>query len=281
MIDTPDRNVDSQPESEQVRSLLNAIYERYGLDFRNYADSSITRRILQAMRAEKLASIPQLERKLLVDPACMERFLIAATVNVTSMFRDPDFYRILRQEVIPELRSRSFLRIWHAGCSTGEEVFSLAIVLREEGLSQRCRIYATDVNADVLAKAKEGVFPLQSLREYSRNYIAAGGSQPFSDYYIARYDHVLFDRSLRSNIVFSLHNLVSDGPFNWFDLILCRNVMIYFNQALIDQVHHLLYESLVTDGYLCLGSRETIQFTPHESSYQPFHDEQRIYRKRA
>ena len=273
-------NSNSNKDPGEVRSLLNAVYERYGLDFRNYADASITRRIEKAMRSENLDSIPQLERKLLVDPACMDRFLVAATVNVTSMFRDPGFYRALRFEVIPHLRQRPFLRIWHAGCSTGEEVFSLAILLREEGLTKHCRIYATDINADVLDKAKQGVFPLPSLREYSRNYIAAGGSQAFSDYYRAQYDHVLFDRALTSNIVFSQHNLVSDGPFNRFDVILCRNVIIYFNQQLADQVHHLLYESLVPAGYLCLGNSEMIQFTPYESCYHAFHTEHRIYQRR-
>jgi chemotaxis protein methyltransferase CheR len=273
-------NEESLADGAQVRSLLNAVYARYGLDFRNYADASIRRRIEKAMRSENLATILQLERRLLADPACMERFLVAATVNVTSMFRDPDFYGALRREVVPQLRQRHFLRIWHAGCSTGEEVFSLAILLREEGVGEQCRIYATDLNADVLERARQGVFPLPSLREYSRNYIAAGGSRAFSDYYRAQYDHVLFDRTLTSNIVFSQHNLVSDGPFNRFDLILCRNVLIYFNQCLADHVHRLLFESLAPAGYLCLGNSEMIRFTPYESSYHALHAEQRIYQRR-
>jgi chemotaxis protein methyltransferase CheR len=277
----PDPDSENRTEFEQVRSLLNAIYERYGHDLRDYAQVSITRRIQQAVRAENLASIPQLERRLLVDPDCIERFLVAATVNVTSMFRDPSFYHAFRNDVVPELRKRPFFRIWHAGCSTGEEAFSLAILLREEGLAQQCRIYATDVNADVLAKAKHGVFPLQSLREYSTNYIAAGGSQPFSTYYTARYDHVLFDRTLAANIVFSQHNLVTDGPFSQFDVILCRNVLIYFNQSLANRVHHLLFNSLLPAGFLCLGKSETVQFTPHESRYATFHVDQRIYQNCA
>ncbi|MEX2138098.1 MAG: protein-glutamate O-methyltransferase CheR [Pirellulales bacterium] len=277
----PDPSCENRTESEQVRSLLSAIHERYGVDLRDYARASITRRIQGTIRAEKLASIPQLERRLLVDSECMERFLIAATVNVTSMFRDPAFYRAFRAEVIPQLRPRPFLRIWHAGCSTGEEAFSLAILLREEGLAERCRIYATDVNADVLAKAKRGVFPLHALREYTRNYIAAGGSQAFSMYYTARYEHVLFNRTLAGNIVFSQHNLVADGPFNEFDVILCRNVMIYFNQSLANRVHDLLFASLLPASFLCLGASESVQFTPHESCYQTFQAEQRIYQKRA
>ncbi len=279
MNEKPVSNEPRQTEMVQVRSLLNAIYLRYGLDFRNYADTSITRRIQKVVRAENLIDIAQLERRLIVDPACMERFLATATVNVTSMFRDPDFYRVLRNDVLPHIKTRPFTRIWHAGCSTGEEVISLAILLREAGLERRCRIYATDVNAEVLERAKQGVFPLPLLREYSKNYIAAGGREPFSDYYVARYDRVLFDRRLRSNVVYSQHNLASDGPFNLFDLILCRNVMIYFKRELSDRVHRLLYESLMPSGLLCLGTSEVIQFTPHESSYRPFHAEQRIYQK--
>ena len=281
MSNKADSDEQSQAECTQVRSLLQAVYERYGLDFRNYAEASITRRILNTVRAENLASIAQLERKLLVDSACMERFLVAVTVNVTSMFRDPGFYRALRNEVIPQIRTRPFVRIWHAGCSTGEEVFSLAILLREEGIAGKCRIYATDVNASVLARAKEGVFPLHALREYSRNYIDAGGCRPFCDYYTARYDSVLFDRTLGSNIVFSQHNLASDGAFNRFDLILCRNVLIYFNPVLADRVHHLLYQSLLPAGFLCLGSGETIQFSRHASSYLSFHPAQCIYQNQA
>lgn len=277
----PDPYCEDQSEPEQVRSLLSAIHQRYGVDLRDYAPASITRRIQATMRGESLASIPQLERKLLVDSECMERFLVAATINVTSMFRDPAFYRAFRAEVVPQLKTRPFLRIWHAGCSSGEEAFSLAIVLREEGLAERCRIYATDVNADVLAKARRGVFPLQALREYTRNYIAAGGSQPFSMYYTARYDHVLFDRALAANIVFSQHNLVTDRPFNEFDVILCRNVMIYFNQSLASRVHDLLFASLLPAGFLCLGASETVRFTPHESRYQAFDADQRIYQKRV
>jgi chemotaxis protein methyltransferase CheR len=280
-VTNPDLADQDPCDFEQARSLLEAVYQRYGLDFRDYADASIARRIQKAVRAENLASIPQLERRLMVDSECMERFLVAITVNVTSMFRDPGFYRALRSVVVPQLKSRPFLRIWHAGCSTGEEVFSLAILLREEGLAQHCRIYATDMNAGVLTQAKQGVFPLDSLKQYSTNYIAAGGSQSFSSYYTARYDHVLFDRTLKENIVFSQHNLVSDGPFNRFDVILCRNVLIYFKQALADRVHRLFYQSLLPTGFLCLGSSETIKFTPHESCYQQFHAEQRIYRKTA
>jgi chemotaxis protein methyltransferase CheR len=274
-----DSKVASPAEYAHVRSLLDAVYQRYGLDFRNYADMSITRRIQNSVRSENLASIEQLERKLMVDTACMERFLVSATVNVTSMFRDPGFYYALRNEIIPQISSRPFLRIWHAGCATGEEVFSLGILLREEGLAGRCRIYATDMNASVLEKAKRGVFPLGCLREYSRNYIAAGGSQSFSSYYTAKYDNVVFDRTLRDNVVFSQHNLVSDRSFNRFNLVLCRNVMIYFNEILACRVHRLLYESLLPAGFLCLGNSETIKFTPHESCYQPFHARQRIYQK--
>jgi chemotaxis protein methyltransferase CheR len=278
-MNQPDSIVAGEAEDSEVRSLLDAIYERYGIDFRGYADASIRRRIHMVLLSENLDSIPQLERRVMADRECMERFLVAATVNVTSMFRDPAFYSALRNEVIPEVRSRPFLRVWHAGCATGEEVYSLAILLREEGLGGCCRIYATDMNAAVLEKAKQGVFPLGLIQEYSRNYIEAGGNQPFSGYYTARYDHVVFDRTLRENIVFSQHNLVSDKSFNRFDIVLCRNVIIYFNRDLAGQVHHLLYESLLPAGFLCLGNRETIKFTPHESCYKQFHVQHRIYQK--
>ena len=279
VVTEADSTVANEAEHAKVRSLLDALYERYGLDFRNYADSSITRRIQKMMLSENLSSIPQLERRLVVDTECMERFLVAATVNVTAMFRDPGFYRALRADVIPQISSLPFIKIWHAGCATGEEVYSLAILLREEGLGNRCRIYATDVNAAVLEKAQRGVFPIGLLQGYSRNYIASGGTQPFSSYYTARYDHVVFDRRLRENMVFSKHNLVSDKSFNRFDVVLCRNVMIYFNRTLANHVHQLLYESLEPAGFLCLGNSETIKFSTYEACYRQVQAEQRIYQK--
>jgi chemotaxis protein methyltransferase CheR len=266
-------------EDIEVQLLLDGICRRYGFDFRDYAYASIKRRVENMVSAEGLRSVSELQGKLLHEPACMERFLSKVTVNVTSMFRDPSFYRVFRTQVVPELRRSSFVRIWHVGCSTGEEVYSMAVLLREEGLYPRCRIYATDLNEHALAKAKSGIFPLAALQEYTSNYLKAGGKGCFSDYYTANYGCVIFERALRENVVFSQHNLVSDGSFNEFHVILCRNVMIYFNEALSERAHQLFYESLVNNGFLGLGNRESINFTPHEASYEEFDRDERIYRR--
>jgi chemotaxis protein methyltransferase CheR len=209
----------------------------------------------------------------------MERLLLGLTVHVTSMFRDPGFYIAFRQKVVPLLATYPFARIWHAGCSSGEEVYSMAIVLFEEGIHERCRIYATDLSEAVLRGASQGLFPLSAMKEYTENYQRAGGKTAFSDYYTARYDHALFHSHLRDSIVFAPHNLVTDGSFNEFNVILCRNVMIYFNDTLQRHVHELLYQSLSRLGVLGLGRRESLKFTPHESSYEPLDDTERLYRK--
>jgi chemotaxis protein methyltransferase CheR len=263
----------------EVQLLLEAIYRRYGFDFRDYTYAFMQRRICDMIRAERLATASELQGQLLHDPACMERFLLRVTVHVTSMFRDPSFYFVFRTRVVPLLRDYSFVRIWHVGCSTGEEVYSMAILLQEERLYARCRLYATDMNEAVLAKAKAGIFPLASIQEYTGNYLKAGGTSCFSEYYTARYGDVIFQRSLRDNVVFSQHNLVTDGSFNEFHIILCRNVMIYFNNALTTRVHHLLYESLMVGGLLGLGSHECMKFTPYENDYEEFDGNERLYRR--
>jgi chemotaxis protein methyltransferase CheR len=266
-------------EALEIQLLLEAVFRRYGFDFRDYAFPSIKRRVCQCVGDENVRSITELQAKLLHDPAAMERFLLKVTINVTSMFRDPEFYRAFRTRVAPELRQQPFARLWHVGCSSGEEVLSMAILLREEGLYSRCRIYATDMNESVLAQAKTGIFPLAHLREYTANYLQAGGTGPFSEYYTAAYDHVMFQQSLSENVVFAQHNLVTDGSFNDFHVILCRNVLIYFNDALTSRVHDLIYESLALGGFLCLGNRESIRFSPHESCYEEFENQARIYRR--
>ena len=276
MSATPDS---SDPEAIEIQLLLEAVYRRYGFDFRDYASSSIQRRIWNSVRAEELRSVSELQGKLLRDPACMERFLLAVTVNVTTMFRDPGFYRAFRARVVPHLRSHPFLRVWHVGCSTGEEVYSMAFLLHEEGLYPRCRIYATDMNEEVVGRAKAGIFPPDSVQEYTRNYFRAGGTASFSDYYTARYDGVIFQRTLCENVVFAQHNLVTDSSFNEFNVILCRNVMIYFNGTLSGRVHRLLYDSLAPSGFLVLGSQESIRFTPHETCYEEFDRNEKLYRR--
>jgi chemotaxis protein methyltransferase CheR len=213
------------------------------------------------------------------DPDAMERLLLDLSINVTSMFRDPTFYAAFREKVVPALRTYPFTRIWVAGCSTGEEVYSLSILLHEEGIHERARIYATDINEAVLERAREGVFPLQKMQEYTENYIRAGGKQSFSEYYLAKYEGALFDRTLTDNVVWAPHNLVQDRSFNSFNVILCRNVMIYFDRALQMRVHELFYDSLERFGILALGHKESIRFTGIEGAYEELDVHEKLYRK--
>jgi chemotaxis protein methyltransferase CheR len=269
----------NQLEDIEIGLLLEGVFRHYGFDFRNYAPASIKRRIHESMRDERVLNVSAFQEKVLHDPACLERLLYKLSVNVTSMFRDPSFFQSFRAKVVPLLRTYPFLRIWHAGCSTGEEVYSLAILLQEEDLYRRCRIYATDMSKEVLRKAREGIFPLASMQEYTANYQKAGGKRFFSDYYTAHYDSVIFNPALRANLVFSEHNLVTDGSFNEFHVILCRNVMIYFNKTLQERVHNLIYESLHMFGVFGLGNKETLRFTPRESFYEELDHRDRLYRK--
>jgi len=259
--------------------LLEGIFRRYGFDFREYAPASLKRRLRRRMDGEKVETVSALQDLILHDPAVMERLLLDLSVNVTAMFRDPTFYFTFRQKVVPVLRTYPFSRLWVAGCSTGEEVYSLAILLAEEGLSDRVRVYATDINQAVIDVARLGVFPLDKMQEYTQNYIRAGGSHSFSEYYVARYDGARFARSLVDGVVFAQHNLASDATFNEFNVITCRNVMIYFAQPLQEHVHRLFYESLATFGVLALGQKETIRFSPYESSFEEIDAEERLYRK--
>lgn len=263
----------------ELSLLLEGIFRRYGFDFRNYAHASLKRRIQQCMKAEQVGTISALQEKVLHDATCFERLLLNLSIHVTSMFRDPRFYRIFRQEIVPYLQTYPFIRIWHAGCSTGEEVYSMAILLEEERLYDRARIYATDFNTAVLSRAETGIFPLRVMQEYTGNYILAEGKQAFSDYYTARYDHVIFRPALQRNIVWAQHNLVTDGSFNEFHVIVCRNTMIYFNKTLQDRVHHLFHDSLIASGFLGLGSKESIRFTPHVQAYSLMDEQEKWYRK--
>jgi chemotaxis protein methyltransferase CheR len=228
---------------------------------------------------EGLSSVSALQERVLHEPEMMEKLLLDLSINVTAMFRDPGFYQTFREHVVPLLRTYPFIRIWHAGCSTGEEVYSMAILLREEGLYDRSRIYATDINEVVLQRAKAGIFPLERMQEYTDNYIRAGGKQSFSEYYTAKYGGALFDQSLTKNVVFSQHNLVTDRSFSEFNVILCRNVLIYFDKTLQSKVHSLFYDSLAMFGVLVLGSKETLRFMAHEDSYQQIAPPEKIFRK--
>ena len=220
-----------------------------------------------------------LHEKVLHDPAVMERLLQALSINVTSMFRDPTFFQAFREKVVPQLRTYPFVRIWNAGCSTGEETYSLAIVLKEEGLYDRTRIYATDINDRVLEQARAGRFPLEKMREYTENYLRAGGNEEFSSYYTVEGEYASFTDELCEQVVFAQHNLVSDAPFNSFNVIVCRNVMIYFGKTLQDRVHELFYDSLEPLGALALGHKESIRFTRYEERYESLDPQEKLYRK--
>ncbi len=280
--DTPDAGaVDRRghPERDAIRALVTDIYERSGADFREYAYSSLRRRIARCVTEENVSDVGELHRRMLGDRHCLQRILRSITVHVTSMFRDPGFFLALREIVVPVLRTYPFVRIWSAGCSTGEELFSLAIVLHEEGILDRCRLYATDMSVVAIEKARAGIFPLGAMRDYLRNYQAAGGRESFSDYYTADGENVILRPFLRKNVVFSSHNLASDSSFNEFHAIFCRNVLIYFNRVLQDRVHTLFHESLVNYGFLGLGRSESIRFTPFEKSYESVGGRERVFRK--
>ncbi|MGI9140630.1 MAG: CheR family methyltransferase [Gemmatimonadaceae bacterium] len=266
-------------EKLEVELLLEGIFRHYGFDFRAYAYSSLRRRLWKRIDAEGLGSVSALQNAVLHDPPVMERLLRDLSVNVTAMFRDPTFYVAFRNQVIPLLRTYPFIRIWHAGCSTGEEVFSMAILLTEEGLYDRCRIYATDINDIVLRQAKQRIFPLERMQEYTDNYIKAGGNRSFSEYYTAMYEGALFSPALLKNVVFSQHNLVTDGSFAEFNVVLCRNVLIYFDKSLQGKVHKLFYDSLSNFGLLCLGSKESLKFSRFEHCYEDISLREKIYRK--
>lgn len=266
-------------EDIEVGLLLEGIYRAYGFDFREYSRPSIRRRVIELMRAEKLGTVSAFQDRLLRDAACLDRFLLGLSVHATAMFRDPSFYLTFRRKVVPLLRTYPTVQIWIAGCSTGEEVYSLAILLQEERLYDKCRIYATDISNAVLRRARDGIFPLSAMREYTINYHLAGGTHEFSDYYTAQYGSVLFSPSLRKNVLFSEHNLATDGSFNEFQVILCRNVMIYFNKDLQERVHNLLYDSLSMFGVFGLGNKESLKFTPRGSLYQNLNDNDKLFRK--
>jgi chemotaxis protein methyltransferase CheR len=277
----------SQPDPErelellELELLLEAIHRRYGYDFRGYAQASLRRRLWRRADLEGLRSLSGLQERILHDPRCMERLLADLSINVTAMFRDPSCHAALRERVLPQLRTHPFIRVWVAGCSTGEEVVTLAIILHESGLLERSRIYATDIDADVLSRARQGAFPLDRLRDYTANYHEAGGEADFSSYYTVRSDRAVFDPMLLRDVVFAQHNLATDRSFNEFHLVVCRNVLIYFGRALQDRVLTLFDESVVRRGVLVLGRKETLRGTAVEERYEPLCEAERIYRRRA
>jgi chemotaxis protein methyltransferase CheR len=268
-------------ERIEIDLLLEGVHRHYGLDFRGYALGSLKRRLARRMREEGTPTLSALQEKVLHDPEAMERLMVALSISVTAMFRDPSFYEAFRTKVVPLLRTYPFIRLWNAGCATGEETFSLAIVLEEEGLLERTRIYATDFNAGVVDRARSGEFSLSRMKMYTENYLKAGGQKEFSRYYTAEGPVARFAPSLLENVVFAKHNLVSDGSFNEFHGILCRNVLIYFGQPLQQRVHELFHDSLVNFGVLGLGHKETIRFTNVEEFYEPIDSREKLYRRVA
>ncbi len=272
---------DEARERLEIDLLLEAIHRRYGYDFRGYALASLRRRLWHRVYGEGLETLSGLQERILHEPACMDRLLRDLSINVTEMFRDPGFYRALRERVFPLLRTHPFIRVWNAGCATGEESYSLAIALREEGLLERTRIYATDINDAALERAGSGSFPLQRMQRYTENYLRAGGTEAFSSYYSADGDSARFDPSLVDGIVLAQHNLVTDGSFNEFHLIVCRNVMIYFGSALQEEVLQLFGDSMARFGILALGRKESIRRTRHAELYEPIDEAEKIYRRRV
>ncbi|MCB5239830.1 MAG: protein-glutamate O-methyltransferase CheR [Niallia nealsonii] len=266
-------------ERIEIELLLQGLYAWCGYDYRNYAYNSIRRRIWHRVHAEKLASITGLLEKILHDSECLKRLIQDFSIHVTEMFRDPAFFLMFREKIVPVLRTYPSIRIWHAGCSTGEEVYSMAMLLDEEGIYEKTKIYATDISADVLTIAKTGVFPIESMRKFTTNYLQAGGKRAFSDYYDVKDATVKFDSSLTKNVVFAQHNLVTDQSFNEFHVILCRNVLIYFDKVLQNKVHQLFYNSLGMFGFLGLGDRESILFTNTADCYEEICRQQKLFKK--
>lgn len=266
-------------EALEIHLLLTGVAERYGYDFRGYAPGSLTRRIRSAVAREGVPTISALQERVLRDPVSLGRMVETVSVHTTAMFRDPEFYRVLRQEVVPLLRTYPFARIWVAGCATGEEVYSLAIVLQEAGILERCRIYATDISDSALERARRGVFPLSALEEHTLAYKHAGGKANFADHIVTDSKSAIFRQPLRQQLVFSQHNLVSDSPFNEFQLVLCRNVAIYFGKELRQRVLELIHASLCKFGLLGLGMRESLRYTPLADAFQELPGGARLYRR--
>ena len=266
-------------EDIEIQLLLEALYQRYHYDFRHYARASIKRRLLQARSQLGFASFSAMQDHLLHDPATLPRLLNYLTVQVSEMFRDPSYFRALREKVIPHLRTYPSLKVWVAGCSHGEELYSLSILFREEGLDQRTLFYATDINPDALRAAEAGVYPLEQIRKFTENHQKSGARSSLSDYYTADYGRAVFDKSLRSQVVFSDHSLVTDAVFAEMHLISCRNVLIYFDRPHQDRALGLFRDSLARKGFLGLGSKESLRFSAHAPAFADFVRKEKIYQR--
>jgi chemotaxis protein methyltransferase CheR len=267
-------------EDIEIRLLFEAIYQRYGHDFRDYANVSIKRRVRGALKISDCKTITEITQKVLVDENFFQWFLFHFSITVTEWFRDPLFFKALREKVIPYLKTFPFIKIWHAGCATGEEAYSLAILLKEEGLYDRATIFATDFNDDSLAKASRGIYPVKDIKDASDSYRQTGGAHSLTGYFHAKYDSLIVDKSLKENITFANYNLVTDGVFGEMHLILCRNVLIYFDKSLQNRVLSLFSESLLYKGFLSLGSKESLKFSKVRDQFDNFDNEQKIFQKK-
>lgn len=266
-------------EKIEMDLLVEAVNRYYGYDFSNYSKAHIKRRLNVFRTKQRYESISEMQHYVLHNPTIFEEFLNNFSINVTEMFRDPSFYLDFRNKVVPILKTYPYIKIWIAGCATGEEVYSFAILLKEEGLLERTTIYATDFNKEAIQKAKKAIYSIDTIKAYTSNYQKAGGTCSFSDYYMADYDSVIIDKSLKTNIVYAEHNLVTDGVFTEANLIVCRNVLIYFNRELQDKVLKLFNESLITGGFLALGTKETIQFSSLNQKYSTISKNNKIFKK--
>lgn len=267
-------------ERLEIKLLLEAVFLKYGYDFREYSPAHTKRRLDHRLKLDRLDNFSQMIHKIIHDEPFFDRLLLDLSINVTEMFRDPWFYKKVREMVVPHLKTYPHIKVWHAGCSAGQEVYSMAILLEEEGMKDRAQLYATDFNELILARAKEGIYPMDVIRDYTVNYQKAGGTRSFSDYYTADYDNALIRQSLKKRILFSAHNLVTDGVFGEMNVIFCRNVLIYFNRDLQNKVLKLFHDSLAPGGFLCLGSKESLTFSDVAEFFEPVAERERIFRKR-
>lgn len=267
-------------EDIELELLLQAIKIKYSYDFTNYSRAHLMRRVKNRLQESKFANISEMLHKVLYDPSFLDVLLPDFSICVSDMFRDPPFFQEIRLSIIPILKTYPSIKIWHAGCASGEEVYSMSILLKEEGLYSKAQIYATDFNEASLGKAKDGVYDLNRIKNYTSNYQKGGGSQSFADYYTAGYNAAIFDKSLRERVVFAKHNLVTDSAFGEMHMIFCRNVLIYFDKKLKNRVIGLFLDSLVGGGFLCLGSKESVLFSGYEDRFEVFSETHKIYRKK-
>jgi chemotaxis protein methyltransferase CheR len=266
-------------EDVEIKLLLEGIFQVYGYDFREYAEASLRRRLTQWLQKSGFGCLSEAQARVLRDREMFTSLLEGVTVNVSEMFRDPQFFKAVRENVVPYLKTYPFVKIWVAGCAAGEEAYSMAMLLHEEGLEGHCRIYATDINQKVLQQAKEGIYPLERMQRFTQNYQKAGGMRTFADYYTARYDHAILTQKLRDAIVFASHNLIVDAGLGEMHMILCRNLLIYFQPTLKERVLGLFDANLCSGGFLCLGLKETLSGRTLASRYKETVHRMRIYKK--